>query len=42
MKYLFEKMGLPDIRIFNRFDPANPVEIELSLGADWANSNFMP
>jgi hypothetical protein len=29
-------------KIYNRFDPASEVDIVLSLGADWANTNTMP
>jgi LCP family protein required for cell wall assembly len=42
LKYLVDLMAIPEYKIFNRFDPASPVEIELILGADWANSNTMP
>jgi len=42
LKYLVGLMSIPPNTIYNRFDPASPVEIELSLGADWANSNTMP
>lgn len=42
LRYLVETMGIPNIRIFNRYDPANPVDIVIYLGYDWANTNNLP
>jgi LCP family protein required for cell wall assembly len=40
--YLVDLMGISPNRIYNRFDPSNPVDIDLILGYDWANNNSMP
>jgi len=42
LRYLVELMGIPKTRIFSRFDPNSPVDIELDLGNDWAVNNPMP
>mgnify|MGYP005843678825 CR=1 FL=1 len=42
LRYLVETMGIPNLRIYNRYDPANPVDIVIYLGYDWANTNTMP
>jgi LCP family protein required for cell wall assembly len=42
LNYLVELMGISANRIYNRFDPSSPVDIELYLGYDWANTNSMP
>lgn len=42
LRYLVDTMGIPNIRIYNRYDPANPVDIVVYLGYDWANTNNMP
>jgi LCP family protein required for cell wall assembly len=40
--YLVDLMGISPNRIYNRFDPSSPVDIDLILGYDWANNNSMP
>jgi LCP family protein required for cell wall assembly len=42
VKYLVDLMGISDNRIYIRFDPASPVDVEVILGYDWANNNSMP
>jgi hypothetical protein len=42
LDYLVNLMGIVPNRIYNRFDPSSPVDIDLILGSDWANSNSMP
>ncbi|UCH59912.1 MAG: LCP family protein [Anaerolineales bacterium] len=42
VKYLMELMSVPGNRYFSRYDPANPVDLVVILGADWAGSNPMP
>lgn len=37
VRFLIEKLNLPDARIENRYDPNAPADIVLILGADWAN-----
>jgi LCP family protein required for cell wall assembly len=40
--YLVDLMGISSNRIYNRFDPASQIDIEIYLGYDWANNNSMP
>jgi LCP family protein required for cell wall assembly len=42
LNYLVNLMGISPNRIYNRFDPSSPVDIDLILGNDWANNNSMP
>ncbi len=42
LNYLVDLMGISPNRIYNRFDPSSPVDIDLFLGYDWANNNSMP
>jgi LCP family protein required for cell wall assembly len=42
LDYLVNLMGISPNRIYNRFDPSSPVDIDLFLGFDWANNNSMP
>lgn len=42
INYLVELMGISANRIFIRFDPSSPVDVEITLGYDWANNNSMP
>jgi LCP family protein required for cell wall assembly len=42
LDYLVNLMGISPNRIYNRFDPSSPVDIDLILGYDWANNNSMP
>jgi LCP family protein required for cell wall assembly len=42
LAYLADLMGVPNSRIYNRYDPNSTVDIAVVLGADWANTNPMP
>ena len=42
VKYLVELMNISDLRIFYQNDPTSPVDIAITLGADWAQNNPMP
>jgi LCP family protein required for cell wall assembly len=42
VKYLVELMKIDKIRIHHFYDPASPVDVMVSLGQDWANSNPTP
>lgn len=42
IKYLGDLLKIEPQRIYNKFDPANPVDFVLYLGSDWANTNNMP
>ena len=42
LKYLVELMKIPNSKITIKFDPNNPVDIELYLGNDWASKNTLP
>jgi polyisoprenyl-teichoic acid--peptidoglycan teichoic acid transferase len=38
VKYLMEKMQLPDSRVINSFDPNATVDVEIILGNDWVGN----
>jgi LCP family protein required for cell wall assembly len=40
--YLVDLMGIPSNRIYSQFDPNSQVDVEVSLGNDWAVNNNMP
>jgi polyisoprenyl-teichoic acid--peptidoglycan teichoic acid transferase len=42
VKYLVDLMKINPNRIHHHFDPTSPVDVTISVGADWANSNTMP
>ena len=43
LAYLSSIMGgIPNNRIYNQYDPNGNVDITVTLGSDWANSNPMP
>ncbi len=42
LKYLVDLMRIASIKIVMRFDPNSAIDVELYLGADWANNNPMP
>jgi hypothetical protein len=42
IKYLVDLMKIDSIRIFHVDDPASPVDVSVTLGDTWANSNPMP
>jgi LCP family protein required for cell wall assembly len=42
LKYLVEKLGIAENRIYLRYDPTSKVDLVLFLGYDWANNNTMP
>ncbi len=42
LKYLVDLMGISPNKIYLRFDPNNPIAIEVYLGDDWASQNAMP
>jgi LCP family protein required for cell wall assembly len=42
LKFLVDLMGIDPIRIFHVNDPASPVDISVTLGDDWANSDKLP
>jgi LCP family protein required for cell wall assembly len=42
LKFLVDLMGIDPIRIFHVNDPASPVDISITLGDDWANSDKLP
>ncbi len=42
VRILVEMMGIPPNRIYSRFDPNSPIDVELDLGNDWAVNNPMP
>lgn len=42
LKYLVESMGISSNKIYIRYEPGNPADVELILGNDWANNNAMP
>ncbi|MBL7162201.1 MAG: LCP family protein [Anaerolineales bacterium] len=39
---LSQLLGLSDIKIYNRYDPDSEVDLLLTLGNDWAESNTLP
>jgi hypothetical protein len=42
LKYLVDLMQISEFRIRHFFDPANPADIVITLGDDWAANNPMP
>lgn len=40
--FLVSELGIQDYRIYFKYDPANPVQVEVFLGNDWANNNPLP
>jgi LCP family protein required for cell wall assembly len=36
IKFLIQKLNIPESRVVNRFDPQAPADIEIILGSDWA------
>ncbi len=36
IKFLIQKMNIPESRVINSFDPKAPADIEIVLGSDWA------
>lgn len=42
LRYLVDLMGIEEAGIYNRYDPASQVDIDVFLGYDWANNNSMP
>jgi LCP family protein required for cell wall assembly len=42
LKYLVETLQISPSRIYSRFDPTSSVDVEISLGNDWANNNTLP
>lgn len=37
IKYLIQKLNVPNARVVNKFDPKAPADIEIVLGPDWAS-----
>jgi LCP family protein required for cell wall assembly len=42
MKFLVDLMKISPYQIYYRYNPASEIDIELILGADWAQNNPMP
>jgi len=42
LTYLMELMNISPNKLYNRYDPASPYDVQVVLGADWANNNKMP
>ena len=42
LTYLMELMNISPNKLYNRYDPASPYDVQIVLGADWANNNKMP
>jgi len=42
LRYLVDLMNISSGKILIKFDPTNPVDIELFLGNDWASKNVLP
>ncbi len=42
LNYLVNLMAIAPNRIYNRYDPASQIDVEVFLGYDWANNNSMP
>jgi LCP family protein required for cell wall assembly len=42
LTYLMELMNISPNKIYNRYDPASPYDVQIVLGADWANNNKIP
>jgi hypothetical protein len=41
-KYLVDIMKISPYKIVSSYDPNSPVDVEVTLGSDWARSNPMP
>jgi hypothetical protein len=42
LTYLMELMNISPNKLYNRYDPASPYDVQIVLVADWANNNKMP
>ena len=42
LAFLAELLGVPQSKIYQRFDPSSEVDIVILLGEDWAENNPMP
>jgi LCP family protein required for cell wall assembly len=42
MKYLVELMKISPYQIYYRYNPVSEIDVEVILGADWAQGNSMP
>lgn len=42
LRYLVELMEIPPNNIYSRYNPASEVDVEVILGASWANANPLP
>jgi LCP family protein required for cell wall assembly len=42
LKYLTELMAIDPNQIYSRYDPASQVDVVVTLGEDWAQSNSLP
>jgi polyisoprenyl-teichoic acid--peptidoglycan teichoic acid transferase len=42
VKYLVEMMAIPPNNIISSYNPASEIDVEVILGASWANANPMP
>ena len=42
VRYLVELMEIPPSNIFSRYNPASDIDVEIVLGASWANANPLP
>ena len=40
--HLLQLLGLSEIKIYNRYDPDSEVDLLLTLGNDWAQSDTLP
>ena len=40
--YLAQLMGVQPTNIYSSYDPNSQVDVAVTLGTDWANSNPMP
>jgi LCP family protein required for cell wall assembly len=42
LSYLSQIFNNPYMKIYSRFEPDNPMDVEIYLGADWARDNSLP
>lgn len=42
IRYLVDLIDKPYIKVISRYQPDSPVDVEIFLGADWANINSLP
>lgn len=42
VKFLLDLMGIQATRVFHFYNPDSPVDVEITLGDDWVNSNQLP